>query len=138
MVPLTSSGGGSALGYSNDWGSAASRGAHPLHLGTSLICNALSPAPLCPASRCPPLPCSLSQITKEDLAHAERALGDFGGDNRAGVEGTLHRISGKRMHPCSQLITPSQAAHYTQPAITPSSLTASQSQPGEGPACQAA
>lgn len=35
-------------------------------------------------------------ITKEDLAHAESALGDFGGDNRAGVEGTLHRISAIR------------------------------------------
>lgn len=35
-------------------------------------------------------------ITKEDLLHAERALGDFGGDNRAGVEGTLHRISAIR------------------------------------------
>jgi stage III sporulation protein SpoIIIAA len=35
-------------------------------------------------------------ITKEDLEHAERALGDFGGDNRAGVEGTLHRISAIR------------------------------------------
>ncbi|KAL4427852.1 hypothetical protein ABPG75_001941 [Micractinium tetrahymenae] len=36
------------------------------------------------------------EITKEDLAHAEAALGDFGGDNRAGVEGTLHRISAIR------------------------------------------
>jgi len=35
-------------------------------------------------------------ITKEDLEHAEKALGDFGGDNRAGVEGTLHRISAIR------------------------------------------
>lgn len=35
-------------------------------------------------------------ITKEDIAHAEAALGDFGGDNRAGVEGTLHRISAIR------------------------------------------
>ncbi|PSC68119.1 P-loop containing nucleoside triphosphate hydrolase [Micractinium conductrix] len=37
-----------------------------------------------------------AEITKEDLAHAEEALGDFGGDNRAGVEGTLHRISAIR------------------------------------------
>ena len=36
------------------------------------------------------------EITKEDLAHAESALGEFGGDNRAGVEGTLHRISAIR------------------------------------------
>ncbi len=35
-------------------------------------------------------------ITHEDLEHAARALGDFGGDNRAGVEGTLHRISAIR------------------------------------------
>lgn len=35
-------------------------------------------------------------ITKEDLEHASDALGDFGGDNRAGVEGTLHRISAIR------------------------------------------
>ena len=35
-------------------------------------------------------------ITKEDLDHAVAALGDFGGDNRAGVEGTLHRISAIR------------------------------------------
>lgn len=35
-------------------------------------------------------------ITKEDLEHAADALGDFGGDNRAGVEGTLHRISAIR------------------------------------------
>ncbi|PRW56891.1 P-loop containing nucleoside triphosphate hydrolase [Chlorella sorokiniana] len=37
-----------------------------------------------------------AEINKEDLAHAEAALGDFGGDNRAGVEGTLHRISAIR------------------------------------------
>ena len=35
-------------------------------------------------------------ITHEDLEHAAQALGDFGGDNRAGVEGTLHRISAIR------------------------------------------
>ena len=37
-----------------------------------------------------------SPITKDDLDHAEAALGQFGGDNRAGVEGTLHRISAIR------------------------------------------
>eukprot|EP00887_Chlorella_sp_A99_P002607 scaffold6.g2607.t1 len=37
-----------------------------------------------------------AEITKEDLEGAVAALGDFGGDNRAGVEGTLHRISAIR------------------------------------------
>ncbi|KAL4858388.1 hypothetical protein ACK3TF_001369 [Chlorella vulgaris] len=37
-----------------------------------------------------------AEITKDDLTHAVEALGDFGGDNRAGVEGTLHRISAIR------------------------------------------
>jgi len=32
-------------------------------------------------------------ITQEDLDAAEAAVGEFGGDNRAGIEGTLHRIS---------------------------------------------
>jgi stage III sporulation protein SpoIIIAA len=36
------------------------------------------------------------QITWEDLKAAEAAVGDFGGDNRAGVQGTLHRISAIR------------------------------------------
>ena len=36
------------------------------------------------------------QITWEDLKAAEMAVGEFGGDNRAGVEGTLHRISALR------------------------------------------
>ena len=35
-------------------------------------------------------------MTREDLDAAALALGDFGGDNRAGVEGTLHRISAIR------------------------------------------
>jgi stage III sporulation protein SpoIIIAA len=39
---------------------------------------------------------AVSQITWEDLAAAEAAVGDFGGDNRAGVQGTLHRISAIR------------------------------------------
>ncbi|KAL3132664.1 Uncharacterized protein ABBQ32_009180 [Trebouxia sp. C0010 RCD-2024] len=36
------------------------------------------------------------EITWEDLAAAEQAVGTFGGDNRAGVQGTLHRISAIR------------------------------------------
>lgn len=36
------------------------------------------------------------QVTWEDLAAAEQAVGTFGGDNRAGVQGTLHRISAIR------------------------------------------
>lgn len=36
------------------------------------------------------------QITREDLEAAEAAVGEFGGDNRAGVQGTLHRISAIR------------------------------------------
>jgi hypothetical protein len=35
-------------------------------------------------------------ITREDLENAARALGEFGPDNRAGIEGTLHRISAIR------------------------------------------
>lgn len=30
------------------------------------------------------------------MEHAQDAVGDFGGDNRAGIEGTLHRISAIR------------------------------------------
>ncbi|KAK9835856.1 hypothetical protein WJX74_009516 [Apatococcus lobatus] len=37
-----------------------------------------------------------NEITWEDLAAAEAAVGEFGGDNRAGVQGTLHRISAIR------------------------------------------
>ncbi|KAL3696079.1 hypothetical protein R1sor_010155 [Riccia sorocarpa] len=36
------------------------------------------------------------EITREDLLDAQAAIGEFGGDNRAGIEGTLHRISGIR------------------------------------------
>ena len=36
------------------------------------------------------------QVTREDLEAAQECVGEFGGDNRAGVEGTLHRISGIR------------------------------------------
>lgn len=32
-------------------------------------------------------------VTREDLQSASEQLGDFGLDNRAGIEGTLHRIS---------------------------------------------
>ena len=40
--------------------------------------------------------CALGQVTQADLEAANKAVGDFGGDNRAGVEGTLHRISAIR------------------------------------------
>ena len=36
------------------------------------------------------------QVTPADLAAAEAAVGAFGGDNRAGIQGTLHRISALR------------------------------------------
>ena len=36
------------------------------------------------------------QITRDDLQAAQAAVGEFGGDNRAGIEGTLHRISAIR------------------------------------------
>ncbi|CAK9225896.1 unnamed protein product [Sphagnum troendelagicum] len=36
------------------------------------------------------------EITREDLQAAQLAVGEFGGDNRAGIEGTLHRISAIR------------------------------------------
>lgn len=32
-------------------------------------------------------------VTEEELVAASDAVGDFGGDNRAGIEGTLHRVS---------------------------------------------
>ncbi|MGK7944824.1 MAG: R3H domain-containing nucleic acid-binding protein [Microcystaceae cyanobacterium] len=35
-------------------------------------------------------------ITHEDLSHCIRGLGEFSGDNRAGIERTLHRISAMR------------------------------------------
>ncbi len=35
-------------------------------------------------------------ITRADLEHVIRAVGTFGADNRAGIEGTLHRISAIR------------------------------------------
>ncbi|MCW5877549.1 MAG: AAA family ATPase [Anaerolineales bacterium] len=36
------------------------------------------------------------EITHEDIAHVVQGLGDFDEDNRAGIERTLHRISGIR------------------------------------------
>eukprot|EP00850_Spirogloea_muscicola_P002332 SM000009S23461 [mRNA] locus=s9:175892:179599:+ [translate_table: standard] len=39
---------------------------------------------------------SQHEVTRIDLEAAQAAVGEFGGDNRAGVEGTLHRISGIR------------------------------------------
>jgi stage III sporulation protein SpoIIIAA len=36
------------------------------------------------------------EITQEDIAHVVERLGDFDDDNRAGLERTLHRISGIR------------------------------------------
>lgn len=36
------------------------------------------------------------EIDAGDLRCAEAMLGEFGGDNRAGIEGTLHRISALR------------------------------------------
>lgn len=41
----------------------------------------------------PPQVLSQRCITQEDLASAAAAVGDFGDDNRAGIPGTLHRIS---------------------------------------------
>ena len=35
-------------------------------------------------------------VSHEDLQQVVQALGEFGADNRAGVEGTLHRISAIR------------------------------------------
>jgi stage III sporulation protein SpoIIIAA len=35
-------------------------------------------------------------VTQADLAHCIERVGDFGGDNRAGIEKTLHRISAMR------------------------------------------
>ncbi|GJM87749.1 hypothetical protein PR202_ga03738 [Eleusine coracana subsp. coracana] len=37
-----------------------------------------------------------SEISQQELEEAQRAVGEFGGDNRAGIEGTLHRISAIR------------------------------------------
>ncbi|KAK9863911.1 hypothetical protein WJX84_011872 [Apatococcus fuscideae] len=39
---------------------------------------------------------SSQPVTRQDLAHAESMAGQFGGDNRAGIDRTLHRISAIR------------------------------------------
>ena len=36
------------------------------------------------------------QVTREELSEAAAAMGSFGTDNRAGIPGTLHRISAMR------------------------------------------
>ncbi|KAL2325359.1 hypothetical protein Fmac_024417 [Flemingia macrophylla] len=38
----------------------------------------------------------LLEVTVKELEYAEQAVGEFGKDNRAGIEGTLHRISAIR------------------------------------------
>jgi stage III sporulation protein SpoIIIAA len=35
-------------------------------------------------------------VSLKELEYAQNAVGEFGGDNRAGIEGTLHRISAIR------------------------------------------
>ncbi len=42
------------------------------------------------------VPLSDRPVTQEDLAHVTALVGEFGGDNRAGIERTLHRISAIR------------------------------------------
>ncbi|ESR55086.1 AAA domain-containing protein [Citrus sinensis] len=37
-----------------------------------------------------------TEVSVEELEYAQSAVGEFGGDNRAGIEGTLHRISAIR------------------------------------------
>lgn len=37
-----------------------------------------------------------TEVSVRDLEYVQSALGEFGGDNRAGIEGTLHRISAIR------------------------------------------
>ncbi|XP_062150403.1 uncharacterized protein ycf45 [Alnus glutinosa] len=37
-----------------------------------------------------------SEVSLKELEYAQNAVGEFGGDNRAGIEGTLHRISAIR------------------------------------------
>ncbi|XP_059449024.1 uncharacterized protein ycf45 isoform X2 [Corylus avellana] len=38
----------------------------------------------------------LLEVSVKELEYAQNAVGEFGGDNRAGIEGTLHRISAIR------------------------------------------
>ncbi len=51
-----------------------------------------------PEARFPESVVRLSErpISQEDLAHVTALVGEFGGDNRAGIERTLHRISAIR------------------------------------------
>ncbi|KAK6937908.1 Stage III sporulation protein AA, AAA+ ATPase domain [Dillenia turbinata] len=37
-----------------------------------------------------------TEVSIKELEYAQQAVGEFGGDNRAGIEGTLHRISAIR------------------------------------------
>nr|XP_023897918.1 uncharacterized protein ycf45 isoform X2 [Quercus suber] len=37
-----------------------------------------------------------AKVSMKELEHAQNAVGEFGGNNRAGIEGTLHRISAIR------------------------------------------
>merc|ERR1711920_399896 len=47
----------------------------------------------CPS---PSLPLRDAPVTMEELKSAEKAVGEFGGDNRAGIPFTIHRISALR------------------------------------------
>ncbi len=51
-----------------------------------------------PQARLPGRAVNLSDqpVSRDDLAHVTGAVGEFGSDNRAGIEGTLHRISAIR------------------------------------------
>ena len=51
-----------------------------------------------PQARYPDQAVNLSNqtVTDEDIKHAVDSVGEFGADNRAGIEGTLHRISAIR------------------------------------------
>ena len=41
-------------------------------------------------------PLDQAEVTRDDLENVVQSVGDFGGDNRAGIERTLHRISAIR------------------------------------------
>ncbi|GMH44764.1 hypothetical protein BSKO_12716 [Bryopsis sp. KO-2023] len=53
----------------------------------------LGRAPLARFPEAGDVPLSEELVTTDDLDFAIDAVGEFGGDNRAGIEGTLHRIS---------------------------------------------
>ena len=65
---------------------------------SDLIDNRHGPRPACPEARFPDGEDCLSpeEITRDDLQHVIDNIGDFGADNRAGIERTLHRISAIR------------------------------------------